>query len=164
MIVDKRETIAESFATNTWLIHQRVDGLTHGEDLLQLPFRGNCLNWVLGHIVAGRNFALELLGAEPVWSAEAQSRYQGGSAPIRGEGDGLPLEALVEGLDETQARIETALQQCTEQELGQIREFTRGSQPLWKHLEGRSWHETYHAGQLGILRNLALSKRDEASS
>jgi hypothetical protein len=71
----------------------------------------------------------------------------------------LTLEALVEGLDETQARIEAALEQCTEQDLEQIRESTRGTQPVWQHLEGRQWHETYHAGQLQILRNLALSRR-----
>ena len=160
MIVDKRETIAESFGTNTWLIHRIIEGLTHDESLLQLPFRGNCLNWILGHIIAGRNVALELLEAEPVWNTEAQARYIGGSPPILEDGDGLPLEALVKGLDETQARMEAALAQCAEQDLEQIREFTRGSQPLWQHLEGRQWHETYHAGQLQILRNLALSKRD----
>ena len=159
MIVDKRETIAKSFATNTWLIQQRVEGLTHSESLLQLPFQSNCLNWVLGHIVAGRNVALALSGADPVWSIEIQSRYRSGSAPIVGDRDGLPLEALVKGLDETQSRIENALEQCTEQDLEQIRESPRGSQPLWQHLEGRQWHETYHTGQLQILRNLALSKR-----
>ena len=164
MIVDKREAIAESFATNSWLIHQIVEGLTHDESLLQLPFQGNCLNWVLGHIVSGRNVALELLGVEPVWSAEVQARYQSGSAPIVVDGDGLSLEALVKGLDETQARIEAALKQSTEQDLEQIRESTRGSLPLWQHLEGRQWHETYHAGQLQILRNLALSERGVESS
>ena len=160
MIVDKRETIAESFATNTWLIHKLVEGLTHDESLLQLPFQGNCLNWVLGHIVAGRNVALELLGVDPVWSAEVRDRYRSGSAPIVEDEGVLSLEGLIEGLDESQSRIETALEQCAEQDLEQIRESTRGSLPLWQHLEGRQWHETYHAGQLQILRNLVLSKRE----
>jgi hypothetical protein len=159
MIVDKVETISEDFATNTWLIHQLIDGLTHSESLLQLPFRGNCLNWVLGHIVAGRNAALELLDAEPVWTEETQARYKSGSAPVREDGDGLPLEDLVQELDETEVRIKDALRRYSDQDLEQIRETARGAHPVWQHLEGRQWHETYHAGQLQILRDLALSNR-----
>lgn len=79
------------------------------------------------------------------------------------DGDGLLLEAQVKGLDETQACIKTTSAQCTEQGLEQIRESAGGSQPHWQHLDGRQWHETYHAGQLQILRNPDLSKRDVKS-
>jgi hypothetical protein len=75
------ELLAELFAINYRVIRRQVDGLTHEDSLLQLPFRGNCLNWVLGHIVATRNRALALLGEPPIWSEAEAARYA--TAPNR---------------------------------------------------------------------------------
>lgn len=35
--------------TNQWIIDCQLKGLAHADTLRQLPFRGNCMNWVLGH-------------------------------------------------------------------------------------------------------------------
>ena len=59
------ELITGIFEINYNVIKQQVDGLTHEDSLLQLPFRGNCLNWVLGHILVSRNRALTLIGDWP---------------------------------------------------------------------------------------------------
>jgi hypothetical protein len=32
---------------NLGIIKAQTEGLSHADSLLQLPFRGNCLNWVL---------------------------------------------------------------------------------------------------------------------
>ena len=54
MATERSELIRQDYERNTWLILHTLEGLTHAESLLHLPFKANCLNWVLGHILAGR--------------------------------------------------------------------------------------------------------------
>src|SRR4051794_4037563 len=61
------QQLAEAHGRNVGIIKAQTAGLTHDESLLQLPFRGNCMNWVIGHILEGRNTILDLLGAEPAF-------------------------------------------------------------------------------------------------
>jgi hypothetical protein len=42
--------MAEVYQNNHEIIHKQIAGISQDESLLQLPFRGNCLNWVVGHI------------------------------------------------------------------------------------------------------------------
>ncbi len=58
----RAQALIEDYGTTTWLIHHLTDDLTQTESLLQPPFEANCLNWVVGHIVNGRNTALTVLG------------------------------------------------------------------------------------------------------
>jgi uncharacterized damage-inducible protein DinB len=150
-----REILIDNFAFNQNVIHRQTDGLTHADSLLQLPFRGNCLNWVLGHILDTRNTVLKLLGAQPVFTKEEASLYGHGSDPITGEGKALPLERLLADLDESQNRIATALQSISPEALAAEIEMWKGKTPLVEHLGFLNWHETYHVGQLELLRQLA---------
>lgn len=68
------ETLAQSYRVTHRIIKLQTYGLTHQDSLLQPPVRGNCLNWVLGHILAGRNTTLEFLGQSPLWQEEETSR------------------------------------------------------------------------------------------
>jgi len=60
---------------NLGIIKAQTEGLSHADSLLQLPFRGNCLNWVLGHIAANRNTMLLFLGEEAIISEAHAKRY-----------------------------------------------------------------------------------------
>jgi hypothetical protein len=133
----------------------QTDGLTHADSLLQLPFRGNCLNWVLGHILANRNRVVNLLGATPFWSEPEVSRYARGSEPIVSGGQALPLDRLLHNLDQSQELVEAALAQITPQDMATPVEGDQKSRTLGELLVGLHWHETYHVGQLEILRQLA---------
>ena len=159
MNVDQRETIQQDYETNTWLIKRLIADLSHEESVLQLPFPGNCVNWILGHILVSRHNTLQLLGAQPIWDQETLARYGSGSDPIRDVADGRRMEDLLQDVDETQHRIEAALRACRQADLERIAETDRGSRPVWQHVEGLHWHETYHMGQFQILRNYALSQR-----
>lgn len=161
MNVDKRESIQQDYETNTWLIRRLTADLLHEESVLQLPFPGNCVNWILGHILVSRHTTLRLLGARPLWEPEILARYDSGSAPIRGATDARRMEDLLRDVDETQCRIEAALQACQEVDLERMAETDRGVRPVWQHVEGLHWHETYHMGQFQILRNYVLSQRQE---
>jgi hypothetical protein len=88
--------IADAFGRNVALLQRQAAGLTQADSLLQPPFRGNCLNWVLGHLASNRDTILQTLDAAPV-IGEAGSRYERDSEPITTDGaDVLPLEELLQ--------------------------------------------------------------------
>jgi hypothetical protein len=155
---EKAETIKNDYESNTWLITRLTDGLTHAESVLQPPFPANCLNWILGHILSRRNTALTLLPAEPIWDKATLALYKTGSAPITNEQQGCHWDDLLADLAESQQRLEAALAASTAEDLARIAETDRGTKPVWEHLEGLHWHETYHMGQLEILRAMILSQ------
>ena len=58
--------LAEAFERNVSIAQMQAKDLTHEDSLLQPPFRGNCLNWVLGHMLSNRDAILGWLGEAPV--------------------------------------------------------------------------------------------------
>lgn len=69
------------------------------------------------------------------------------------------LEDLTEDLAESQRRIAEALDGVPEAALERNAETDRGVKPVWQHLQGLHWHETFHIGQLEVLKDYALSRR-----
>ncbi len=155
------ESLTQSYATNHWLIKHLTDGLSDADSLVQPPYDGNCLNWVLGHILAGRHTSLKLLGAKPIWSQEVIDRFKTGSPPVTNAEQAITLEKLFNDLDLSQERIAEALTQISESELLEEAETDRGVKPISQHLNGLHWHETYHTGQLELLRDLAKASEDD---
>lgn len=148
-------SLGQSYGSTHWLIGKLVDGLSNEDSLVQPPFEANCLNWVLGHILAGRNEALTYLGAEPIWGEAELDRYKTGSPPIVEAAQALPLERLLHDFEESQQRILAALESVTSEELATVVETRFGDRPVGQHVAGLHWHETYHTGQLELLRALA---------
>ena len=150
------ESLANSFRFTYMLVNRMTRGLTHEDSVVQPPFQGNALNWVLGHIVASRNETLSYLGAKPVWGDEELTHYQTGSEPITSSEQGLTLEQLRAAFDEAHERIINRLAEIHEEELGVIVETRFGERPVGEHVASLHWHETYHTGQLELLRELAM--------
>ncbi len=151
----REQKLLDDFERTTWLIEKQAEGLTHGDSVLQLPFRGNCFNWVVGHILESRHRILEILGEEASWlSPEERARYGRGSEPITTAAKALPFERLLEAVRQSHDRIANALQARPagyfEEIIDPERQRTRADRLAWFH-----WHETYHTGQLEILRQLA---------
>jgi uncharacterized damage-inducible protein DinB len=147
--------LAESFASNTRVIARQCAGLTHADSLLQPPMRGNCLNWVLGHIAVHRDYILEAMGEEKILGDGPVARYDFGSEPILGDDEGvLPLDTLLATLNEGQERIAAALARATTESLAQ--EAPKSEPATVAHqVFFLYWHETYHTGQTEYLRQLA---------
>jgi hypothetical protein len=152
-------SLTESYSSTGWLINKWVGGLTNEDSLVQPPFEANCLNWVLGHIVAGRNEALTYLEAEPIWGEAELARYRTGSPPITRAEQALPLDRLLIDFEESQKRITAALESMPAERLAAIVDTRFGERPLGQHIDGLHWHETYHTGQLELLKALAESAR-----
>ena len=127
------------------VLHRNLDGIHHEESLKAPKDGGNCLNWVLGHLVSTRNLVLDLLGQRPVMSPEeAQAYRQEGGDPARF----LKLEDLKLALDRSQEAINTGFQKLSSE---------AANTPAYGSTVGGmlavlSFHEAYHGGQVGIIR------------
>ena len=141
---------------NLGIIKAQTKGLSHADSLLQPPFRGNCLNWVLGHMAENRNTMLRLLGEEAILGETHAQRYGYGSEPVCGDGDDiLTLEQLLSVLEQGQSALAARLQAATVEELaGEVQSFL-GTTTLGQLIFFLYWHETYHVGQPEYLRQLA---------
>jgi len=157
-MVERAEGLAGTYQANTWLINRLVDGVTHAESLRAPGERINCMNWVLGHIISGRHKALALLGRDGFWDAASMQAYQTGSQGIGMDNHGLGFEELKRELVRSQADLDLALGAASDGLLETIKKTDRGEKPVWEHVDGLGWHETFHVGQLDILRAYAHEK------
>lgn len=148
------QKLIQSFQTTTWLINKQAEGLSHEQMLLQLPFRGNCFNWILGHIVTNRDKVLLLLGAEAQFSDDEVARYVRGSDPVVGAETAVDSHRLLEAVQTSQNIIEAALTKIDPEALAAVYSEEH-NMTVADRINGLHWHETYHTGQLEILRQLA---------
>ena len=79
------ENITAAYARNLEIINMQTDGLTHEQSLIQLPFRSNCMNWVVGHLLTNRCNILRLLGADDIRSTVDLDHYERESQPVTGD-------------------------------------------------------------------------------
>jgi uncharacterized damage-inducible protein DinB len=143
------------FGINYQVLKKNLDGVTHEESLIQPEGGGNCLNWVLGHIVATRDNAIQLLNQEPVWGSELSGVYQRGSDPLRDGSKAQPLERIVADLDRSQDRLVAGLATVSEPRLSAPSPDTSIAETVGELLFVLQFHEAYHAGQTGLLRRMA---------
>ena len=149
-----REKLIQYLQRHEWLIKAQSDGLTHQDSLLQLPVRGNCFNWVLGHVLVHRDIMLDLLHQAPVLSTEDTKLYKIESEPITSDEDALEFGKLQEYSRVSFDRLSQALREASDELLETIHNEERGI-TIGDRVEFLVWHETYHLGQLEILRQLA---------
>jgi hypothetical protein len=150
------QQLADAFARNLMIIHKQTQGLTHEDSLLQPDTRGNCLNWVLGHIAVNRVRLLDLLGEKSILRETETVRYKSGSEPITADGEGvLKLEALLEALEHAQDRVAAGLQRIALESFIAEKQVDGRSTTLGEQVLGFYFHETYHTGQTEFLRQLA---------
>src|SRR2546425_11776867 len=101
----KPESFRRYFGITYRVISMQTIGLTHEDSLIQPPFRGNCLNWIVGHILVGREPVLTYLGESLPWTEVVSNRYKRDSAPVTSSAeDALPVAQLLSALEESQAR------------------------------------------------------------
>jgi uncharacterized damage-inducible protein DinB len=148
--------LIQGLERNLGIIRAQTKDLSHADSLLQLPFRGNCLNWVLGHIADNRNTMLRLLGEEAILSEAHSTRYGYNSEPVCGDADDiLTLEQLLTALEQSQSALSGSLLKTTEEELAREEQSFLGTTTLGQLIFFLFWHESYHAGQPEYLRQLA---------
>ncbi len=138
------------------MIKRNLDGLTHEESLVGGQPAGNCINWVLGHVVSARSGILKLAGISDYSRDQRLDRYGRGTEPLGPDESHVDLEALRTLLEDSQQRLLAALASVSQEALdAPIPEALRRP-PLVGNVGnalGRlALHESYHGGQIGLLR------------
>jgi DinB superfamily len=152
-------------------LKRNLDGVTNEESLLIPQPAGNCINWVLGHIVSARGTILALAGGTPLQigddatgrvpaeMGDIAARYRRGSGPIHEGDDVLDLGTLRGLLADSQQQLIPALAAISEETLALPVPEAMRRPPLTGSvgdaLARLACHEGYHNGQIGLLRRLA---------
>ena len=138
------------------ILLKQIEDLTHADSLIQPQPGGNCLNWVMGHLVGALEYILNVLGAEPPPGLPDLAHYGHNSDPVQCDGPGVvDFHQLVDAYGLLNNAITARLEQMDEADfdeeidtfLGKVR---RGHAALFYF-----FHKAYHIGQLEQLRNLA---------
>jgi uncharacterized damage-inducible protein DinB len=128
-----------------------LEGVTHEESLIHPQAGGNCINWVLGHIVAHRDTMLTMLGQPALLDEATAARYARGSQPVLGDGDDVQkLEVLKDALEQSYDRVRSVLSAADEATFA----APSGKSTLGDSLVFLLGHEWYHGGQVGLLRRI----------
>ena len=139
---------------NLGALKMNLEGLSHEESLVQPQPAGNCLNWIVGHILANRAGILALLGKDPVWNEEEAEPYQRGSEPLTDPTQAKNLEDLVAMLETSQESILAGLSEISDEALQAPAPSGKEGETVETGLAGLVFHEAYHVGETGILRRL----------
>ncbi len=152
--------LIEGYQENSWLIRRHADSLSDAEALLQPAFEAINFNWVLGHIVEHRNLALVALGKTSLWPAAVDRLYAAEPGGLAGAEHRRSVLQLLDDLEAAEQRLIAALEAASGDWLTEAVMTHFGvEKPRGVYVAGLQWHETYHVGQLGLLRSLALAQR-----
>ena len=153
------ETLVGQLGIVQRVIKRNLEGISDEEALLHPTPGGNSANWVLGHVVATRSGLLKNLGEQPLLDDETREQYRRGS-------DGnvpnpLPLAKLFDAFDRSQSLLVSKLKSIPEAKLAEKSPFSSPAGPdasLAEALAAMVFHESYHSGQLGLLRRVCGKK------
>ncbi len=152
------DVIAAQLQYTDYVIRHNADGVTDDEALVQPDPGGNCFNWIVGHILSTRHGFLAVLDQEMVWDEDTRNRYRRSSDPVSGAGNGvIPLSQMLADLVVLQERTVAGLASLDDATLAEKAAFSPGNNPnetVGSLLVILAFHESYHAGQTGILRKL----------
>lgn len=135
-----------------WVIDVETEGLSRQDLLIQPQPGGNCMMWVLGHIVESMKDMVLTLGGSVPEDYKVYARFERNSEPVLADEPGLP------GLEQMKTDF-SALSKLAEEALD-AQDLAFFAQPGWIETNGATilflaFHLSYHAGQLEFLRNLA---------
>ncbi|MFQ5349951.1 MAG: DinB family protein, partial [Thermoanaerobaculia bacterium] len=144
------------FEVAKMVLQMNLEGVTHEESLISPASGGNCLNWVVGHLVSAYNKLLPGIGGESVWDAERQALYDRGSDPILAE-RAVPFDLLMADFAAAHGRVVERVAALTANELAAPAPYSPVNNPdetLGSLINLLAFHQSYHTGQTGLLRRV----------
>jgi hypothetical protein len=119
---------------------------------------GNCLNWVLGHLLWAYNGVLPLVSQDPVMDQEVLTHYARGASPIRDRAEALTFEEILNAWNQAVERVDAGLAGLTPDVLDRPAPGSPTGNPketVRSLLTTVMFHQAYHAGQTAVLRRIA---------
>jgi len=165
------ETIAHGFELTQFTMVTNMDGIDHEQSLVRPAALketksaggGNCLNWNGGHILATRAFFGAQIGIEPFLTKDEVALYDRGSSAIGPGSECVSLGRLAEGLEKTSSEMIATIRSLSSTDLEKMLDPEDFPMPVEKPSLGSLlticlFHESYHAGQIGICRRLVTAE------
>lgn len=135
-----------------------IKGLSHEDSLIQPEPGGNCLNWVMGHLIWVYQGVLPLLGQQPVIKQDELAHYARGAEPIEDAAEAFDFDRLISMWNESAERIDAGLASLDPQALDRPAPHSPSGNPdetVRSLLTTVLFHQAYHAGQTALLRRIA---------
>ena len=149
------EALTLRFRFNEKVLERALDGFA-GDDWVRRPAEGGShALWILGHLAASRRNLLRGTGREmPAAAWEAQ--FSRGSQPVEVADPSSPSMLKNDFLQSGNILAEHLTSLTSEQASGPFpRKLSDGSTTVEGAAHFYHWHESYHLGQLGILRRVS---------
>ena len=143
--------LSKLYELNYGALFRNLEGVTHEESLVHPEPGGNCINWVLGHILATRNRVLTLVGVEPIWPQDLVHRYSGRDEAGWSPELAVDLKAIAVDLARSQQALMGAIDHLPAKTLSTRSDDGR---TLAEVLGFFHFHEAYHTGQVALLRRI----------
>ncbi len=144
--------IVRDLRMNYKVIKTQLDELSH-EDVRLQPLLEDHLRWNLGSIVFNRGRMMALLGMEPLWDEVEYERYATDARSFAVTETGLPLNRIFADLTSAQEHLLAQIKRMSNVDFSLTP--AGHEQALGDQLHDFVWHDTYHAGQMGGLCQLA---------
>ncbi len=151
------DTLIGQLGSVYYVVKTNTQGITHEDSMVQPSPGGNCLNWVMGHIMTARNGALQVLGKQAIWDEQSVETYQRGSPPLTDQAKALPFDKIMADFDKSQELITAGLRAVTAERLAEKAPFSPTNNPdetVGSLLAAVVFHDAYHAGQTALLRRI----------
>ncbi len=149
---EQLKPIRETYRFNSELVSLGLEDLGQEDAIRRWKNgEGSSIAYLAGHLSSSRYGILKTLGAA---SENPYKELYGAGAGSREGAAYPPLAELAAGWNETAGKLHVALDALTDEDASRPSE---GSYPTAdKTLRGQlafiAWHESYHVGQIGILR------------
>ena len=141
------------------VLRANTAGLSQQDSLIQPQPGGNCLNWVVGHLLLTYDdLVLPMLGETSVLGKEALRHYGRGTPELHDPAEALPLADLLTAWDEASKRVDAGLARLAPERLDEPAPTSPRNNPdetVRSLLTIVMFHQAYHTGQTGLLRRLA---------
>ena len=135
------ELLIQHFKNNLHVFEQNTEGISHEESLMKITADASSINWITGHITVTRDRMLELLGKQKICSSEMVEKYKRGS-PVLVPESATAFDTITSLFYQSQKILVDALMDY---------DFTSQKELVLK-ISFFGFHESYHCGQLGLLR------------
>ena len=144
--------------TTQKIVNLTMDAMSQADSLQRPEPAGNCVNWVMGHLVCVYNEILPMLQQQRLTDRAALKQYARGAAPLTDPAEARPIDSLMKEWDEACDRFDQGLAGLNEEALHAPAPMSPGNDPnetVGSLLGLITFHQAYHAGQLGLLRRIA---------
>ena len=139
------------------VLKMHTESFSHEDSMKQLPFRGNCVNWNVGHLLVFREHYLGAIDKVTKPNPAHLALYGAGSDPLTDSHKAIPFDTLLHQFDKTTTQLKTIFETLPPERLDEPYESIRGT-TLGDYLQFYIIvHESYHLGQLAILRENVLA-------